>query len=101
MLSGGIEIKAPPVSAAFDVIARVNDKEYRAGRVYMAKGQSISWGTEGEYSGPPAEKMDIILRSSKEAARDTVDLFEIWDGELVYKDVPVKVIAPATTSAPS
>jgi hypothetical protein len=32
-------------------------------------------------------KADIILRTSKAAARMTVDVEEIWDGEIVLKGV--------------
>ena len=33
---------------------------------------------------------DIILRADREAAVETTDVFEIWDGQLVFEDVPVK-----------
>ncbi|HEY7118227.1 MAG TPA: hypothetical protein VH475_16675 [Tepidisphaeraceae bacterium] len=37
-----------------------------------------------------ATRADVILRASGRAARATVDLFEIWDGELIFKDVPIR-----------
>jgi hypothetical protein len=100
-LLGRIDFKDLPVNIAFQIIARVDGKDYPAGSVYVAKGNSLVWAPKGgwEYKGPPVEKMDIILRSSAEVARGSVDLFEIWDGELVYKDVPVKIMSSAT--APS
>ena len=46
---------------------------------------------------PAFTSCDIILRSSEKVAKETVDLFEIWQGELVYRDVPVKLGPYATT----
>ena len=48
------------------------------------------WNTSrGEWPGP-FTSCDVILRSSEKVAR-TSFLFEIWKGEVVYKDVPVEV----------
>jgi hypothetical protein len=33
--------------------------------------------------------VDIILRPSEQAARDTVDQYRFWNQELVYPNVPV------------
>jgi hypothetical protein len=38
---------------------------------------------------PPLESVDVILRSSPDTARSTVDIFEIWQGELIFQDVDV------------
>jgi hypothetical protein len=34
--------------------------------------------------------MDVILRSNPAAAAATVDTFEIWEGGIVFRDVPVQ-----------
>jgi hypothetical protein len=36
------------------------------------------------------DRFDLILRSSDELARATVDLYEIWSGEVVIPNVRVK-----------
>ena len=81
---------------AFDVYARVAGQEYHLftmpGRKAVSSGTSsrgAGWGFSGRYDGPPVTSCDLILRSNQEVARRTVDLFEIWDGELVYENVPV------------
>lgn len=35
---------------------------------------------------------DIILRSSRSVLELTVDLYSAWQGELVYKNLPIKQI---------
>lgn len=40
-----------------------------------------------EFDAPDVAEVDIILRTSEAAARWTVDLFEIWDGEVVFEKV--------------
>lgn len=32
----------------------------------------------------------IILRSSEKVARHTLDMFDMWKGELVFENVPIK-----------
>jgi len=95
-------------NVAFDPFVKVGDREYPVSSFTVARGHGQT-GIEvhGEYDGPLIQFADVILRPSKTAARETPDFFEIWGGELVYKDVPVKVIddkpatRPATSTAPS
>lgn len=35
------------------------------------------------------ELVDVIMRSSKDVARSTLDIYEFWGGELVFEDVKV------------
>jgi hypothetical protein len=63
--------------------------------------QATSKGTNGEwqisgsmpgmtFTNKPAT-IDVILHSSEKAARQTVDLTEIWDGEIIYPNIPLGV----------
>lgn len=36
------------------------------------------------------ETATIILKTDPDAARNTIDLFEIWDGELIFNAVPIE-----------
>jgi len=93
-LSGYIVIEGMlPVNLAFDVIAKIGDMELVLGSNRSARPKiNNHWNAvQTKYKGPQFKSFDIILRSSKEAAKDSVDLFEIWDGELIYENVPVKV----------
>ena len=39
--------------------------------------------------GAPVTAVDLVLRPNAREARRTVDLLEIWGGELVFEDLPV------------
>ena len=97
-----LAIRSPLVGIAMDVFIRTEGREYKVTAVHVASGESTNWSLgimlRDADGGMPAAftSCDVILRSSDAAARDSVNLFEIWEGELVYKDVPVAVEAPAT-----
>ena len=90
-ISCRIAIDPMPINIAFDVFIRAADKETHVGAISRPAGMSGNWTVEGEYDGPLFKACNVILRTSKPAARDTVDLFEIWNGELIYKNVPVSI----------
>ena len=85
-----------PFAVAFNVTARVEGHEYPLGSVTAAKGQSGRWQLESKYEGPTAEHIDLVLRASSDVARQSVELFEIWGGELILEDISVLSQDPAT-----
>jgi hypothetical protein len=90
-LAMNVQVSRPPVNVSFDVIARHAGKEYLLGGVYCNAGEDN--GAFGPYTDKfplGVAKVDVILRSSEKVARGTVDLYEIWKGELVFPDLPVK-----------
>lgn len=100
-LEGQLQMSNLPAPTAFEVIYRVHGKDYPGSSVSAAKGSSTTYGLSlwdhGEKAMPRTmTSVDIILRGSEKVARGTVELLEFWDGELVYKDVPVAVDAPAS-----
>jgi hypothetical protein len=98
-LSGMIYLDRPPVDVAFEAFARLPDgREYKLGTVAAPKGANGGW-TVGAHEKPPpfAPRIDVILRSSPAAARETTGITQIWNGEVVLKDVPVE--QPATRPA--
>ncbi len=96
-LAGFLRIEPLPVNIAFDVFARIGRQEHRIGRVTMARGERGTRYCHEEMPSPPSDFVDIILRSSQKVARQTVDLYEIWDGELLYDNVPVEISQSQTT----
>jgi len=92
VIRGSISTHDLPANVAFEVLLRSNGKEEKLGaiirRAHAAKQGS---GIEAGWEGGPLAKGDIILRSSKRIAKnETVDLYEYWKGELVFKDVEIK-----------
>ena len=95
-LYGEIRIESQPVDLAFDVIARINGKEYPAMTVTSLRGKPAHEYVVCEDAGPSQVPcVDVVLRSSKKAVRETLDQYEYWEGELIYKDVPVIMCPPA------
>lgn len=97
-----VGIRSPPVGVAMEVLICVDGREYKIGTINAVAGRSTDWHVEQEWRAPGDEKpasfesCDVILRSSDNVAGDTVDLFEIWNGEIVYQNVPVKLETPTT-----
>jgi hypothetical protein len=87
----------PPESVAAQVVLRWTTQdgqtqEHPASSVYIAKGKTTSWhaSTDRPTSWPPpGAKVDIILSPSQKVARETIDLTEMWNREIVIKDVPL------------
>lgn len=86
-----IEVDGPtPVGVAFDVIAEVDTQSLNLGAMTFSRSE---WHTEVySWSLPSAvplgEEWSLVLRTSVAAAETTLDLFEIWDGELRFDPVP-------------
>ena len=98
-ISGKVHMNNLPVDIAFDVLVRVNGRETWVGWLFGHKspannagsGGGTGWGFGAMLPEPPSGSCDVILRSSKEGVRNTLTLYEYWEGELVFKDVPVEI----------
>jgi hypothetical protein len=92
------------VDVAFDVLVRQGDGPGRPvttlTRRRAEQPGEVSHGLGGDVKLEPGEA-ELIFRASPEAARRTVDLFEIWDGELRIADVPVEQEQPWGATQPA
>ena len=96
-LYGWAHSRASPVDLAFDAFARIKGKEYPMTSVQVIHDQTDCVAVSCENAGPSQEPhIDIILRSSEKAVRRTLDQYAYWEGELIFKDVPVIVDRAAT-----
>lgn len=89
---GEIAATVMPINVAFDVIARVRGDELVIGTIVSNKGEKPPmWHLRPFWrvDNPPIDSFDLILRSNEELVRNSVDMYEAWEGELVYEDVPV------------
>lgn len=102
-LSVMVDASALPVDAAFDVLIRFGGKEYPAGSVYFRAGVAGGYGTSADHFPTDApDAVDVIFRSSKRVAAETVDMNRTWDGEVIVPDVPLpKPLGWRPSSAPS
>ena len=80
----------PPIGLAFEVVVEYGDETVRLGTFTVAPADDdLEKAVLAELPTPPPDTVTIILRSSKKVALLTVDLFEIWGGELRFDDLPV------------
>ena len=100
-LSINAHTEPSPVDLAFEVFIRADGKETRATGIYFIKNSGGGFGTSTtDYPKPLPDHVDVILRSSEAVARGTTNLTQIWKGEIVYENVPVK-LPTASTSQPT
>ena len=91
------KIDKMPIDVAFEVFIRVGGREYRVGTLTRKRGESTTLHTGGQIKAQPFTQCDLILRSSEKVARETLDMQEIWDGELIYENLPVSLGPHAAT----
>ncbi len=89
-LSLNIDVQNPPVGLAFQVFAKQGDSEWRIGAVNFAARTSSGWHVGGDAKGFQDGPFDVVLRPSLEAAEGHVEANEMWDGQVVVKNVPGK-----------
>jgi hypothetical protein len=89
-----------PIPLACDVILRdPAGKEYRASMLTLTPARPLAAFGTADRLPTGLDRIDVILRSNPNAAKTTVDIDRIWDGELVIADVPVRRLPPATSSS--
>jgi hypothetical protein len=91
-LSARVDLDRLPVEVAFDVFARHGGEEYRVGQVYANRGGRGDFLLNAEKFPPgrAATAVDFVFRSNVKIAKGTVDLYQIWAGEVVLENVPLK-----------
>lgn len=89
-----LRANALPVAVAFDVFVRYGTHEEYVGAIACGpRVLNSSWHVGGRALalcvGEPTT-CTVILRSSAAAARQSVDVRQYWEGELVFEDVPIE-----------
>lgn len=81
------------MGVAFDIFVRIGDQDTKLGESvasvkdgWMRIDIETDWRTVPQFDD---EQVTVILRSNPAIALKTLDLFEIWDGELVFESVPL------------
>ncbi len=84
-----------PMDVAFDMRIRLSVGEFDLGDVAAQPGQNLGSGGQANVPAFDDQTATIILRTSRDVAVRTVDMVEIWDGELVFEDIPIQRAASA------
>ena len=95
-VSGGTS----PIGIAAELFVEFDARSRRAGSVTHHPSRSNTLRCSARLSGPPPEHVNIIVRSSKQVAERTIDLYEIWGGELRFDNVEVARSAPPSSTQP-
>lgn len=87
---GTFTVQESPIDLAFDVFLRADDREWQVGQIDSEIAHP--WDIPrflGSADGLEAHRVDVILRPSRAAARRTMSITRIWDGEIVLEGVRV------------
>ena len=92
MISGLFTFDAPPMDFAFDVFVRSGEREWPVGQIDSERERSrgFSGAFRGRVDGVSGDQVDVILRPSQAAARQTLRITRIWNGEIVFENVPLR-----------
>jgi hypothetical protein len=96
-VNGGLVVQSAPMPVAFEIVLRSGGKEWKAGEVAAAPSPGQQWFAISAQAAELGDTCDVVLRPSRLAAEKTLDLTEIWYGEVVLKNVPVQPAPPPTT----
>lgn len=87
-----------PVALSYEILMRSDGKETLIGGfTWQPNSLVLSYGNYSTFKKPMLRVADIIFRPNYEYPLKTIDIFEMWDGEIVYKEVPIQ--QPATAPA--
>jgi ribosomal protein L37E len=98
----GLRLDAVPIDVAFDVFVRTADgKEYPLTSIATVAGAAKSAVAGGRIAIPnlAGDGVELVLRPSVRAAKRTPDVFGVWDGEIVKRDLTVKRVTPPGAAA--
>jgi hypothetical protein len=100
-VSFSIQANNSTIGLAYDVYLKTPQREWKMGTASFPKGKTGGWGLNEDVKDMPGfapdrvERVDIVLRPSVKVALNTIDILEMWDGEVMFQDVPVqRVLSP-------
>jgi hypothetical protein len=87
----------PPMRVAFHVTLRPpRGGEIDIGDGEAPAGQNHGYATSGKWDVGDAERVDVVFHPNVQAAIRSTDASPIWGGEVIVKNVPVKVAPPSS-----
>jgi hypothetical protein len=90
-------ISNPPFGLAYRVVMRAGGRETPIGGYTWHPGLSYrGFGNFAMLKETPPKTIDVIFRPDAGYAARTIDIFDIWDGEIIFHDIPVQFIGAAT-----
>jgi hypothetical protein len=94
-LQGDVKIDSPPADLAFEAIGRLGDRQISLGSIVCKNGTNVDYGIGGFAKnllpGSQPAAIDLILRSSEKVGHQTIDLHDMWKGEIIFSNVPLQI----------
>lgn len=90
--TGSLWIEHPPADVAFEVLLQVGDDVHRLGFIACIHDRENDIPLDWYAAKPlvmPSSTGKLILRSTLEAAEQTLDLTEVWTGDEIVINIPV------------
>jgi hypothetical protein len=97
------DVDRSPVPLAYKIILRARDREWTGGSMSILSDTRLSFSTGREAKDLSTDRVDVILRPDEATAINSVDVRSYWEGEIVYKDLPIQSFRrrPSTSEAQS
>ena len=94
-ITGTVTVTRRPVGIAFDVLVRAGNRQMKLGSFAYPAVRDFdrdphSFWTSADWFGDVPKKVDVILQSNPVAATYFIGTSEAWDGQIVFRDVPVR-----------
>jgi hypothetical protein len=100
-VEANVDAASLPVNVALQMFVKFDGKEHHIGNISFRKGMPGGYWTgvrDFPDNAPPT--VEVIFRSSETVAGETLDLSQIWKGEITIPNVPLKR-PPAPVSVPT
>lgn len=82
-----VMLDQPPVEVAFEIIAMVGDTEIPIGVCHGRPGAGMGMGGSSSAVSIDMSNATILFRASEDAARQSLSIRDIWDGDIVFDDI--------------
>jgi hypothetical protein len=87
-----VNIEKRPAGLAHRIIVVQGDKRHDLGAISKPGDGSTRWHLGGSVDGPiEAGLVDVILEPDIDKAHGSVDVFDLWNRPILFKDVPLEV----------
>jgi hypothetical protein len=85
--SVSVMLNQPPVDVAFEIIALVGDTEIPIGVCQGRPNAGMGMGAQSSNVKLDLSNAVLLFRASEDAARQSLSIRDIWDGEIVFDEI--------------
>ncbi|MCZ6836131.1 MAG: hypothetical protein O7G85_10190 [Planctomycetota bacterium] len=102
--AGFVALGAAPANLAFDIVGRDGESEVLLKQQVVLKGKiDMGWFLKKDireyFPNSDSNSIDVIFRTNPKLAKQNPQMDSVWDGEIVFKDVPIRPKETASDSS--